>query len=52
MVKLRHPHVTQLIGYVEHGNRTYVLYEIMDSDLQTLINACMKRTLLRLPKLF
>jgi serine/threonine protein kinase len=43
LVKLRHPHVTQLIGCAEHDNKTYVLYEMMDSDLRVLIESRKKK---------
>ncbi|KAG0616548.1 hypothetical protein M758_5G124200 [Ceratodon purpureus] len=46
LVKLRHPHVTQLIGCAEHDNKTYVLYEMMDSDLRSLIDSRMKKMVL------
>ncbi|KAG0615011.1 hypothetical protein M758_5G008200 [Ceratodon purpureus] len=46
LVKLRHPHVTQLIGCAQHDNKTYVLYEMMDSDLRSLIDTRMKKMVL------
>ncbi|KAG0615014.1 hypothetical protein M758_5G008300 [Ceratodon purpureus] len=43
LVKLRHPHVTQLIGCSQDKERTYVLYEKMDSDLRVLISKSRKK---------
>ena len=46
LVKLRHPHVTQLIGCSEDGKNTYVLYEMMDSDLRKFIDDRKKKKIL------
>lgn len=43
LVKLRHPHITQLIGCSENEGKTYVLYEKMDSDLRVLMESRMQK---------
>ena len=34
LIKLTHPHITQLIGFAQDESRTLVLYEKMDADLR------------------
>jgi serine/threonine protein kinase len=43
LVKLRHPHITQLIGRAQDKDKTYVLYEKMDGDLRDLMKARIKK---------
>lgn len=45
LVRLRHPHVTHLLGCSENDDRgeTYVLYEKMDSDLRALMQSRKKK---------
>lgn len=50
LVKLRHPHITQLIGCARQDDKTYVLYEMMDSDLRALMDSRKKKRIV--PKLF
>lgn len=46
LVRLRHPHITQLIGCAQKEEKTYVLYERMDSDLRAFMESKKKRRLL------
>ncbi|KAG0562845.1 hypothetical protein KC19_9G175700 [Ceratodon purpureus] len=46
LAKFRHPHITQLIGCAQYEDRTYVLFELMDTDLRFLIDSRMKKRIL------
>lgn len=46
LVKLRHPHITQLIGCSQDQEKTYVLYEKMDGDLRVCMQNRRKKKLL------
>ncbi|KAG0605665.1 hypothetical protein M758_9G078400 [Ceratodon purpureus] len=46
LAKLRHPHITQLIGRAQHNDETYVLFELMDTNLRTLIDSRMQKFIL------
>lgn len=37
LIKLRHPHIVQLIGFAEASETSYLLMELMDGDLRQLI---------------
>lgn len=38
LVKLRHPHLNQLVGFAKDEHNCYVLMELMDGDLRSLID--------------
>ena len=49
LMKLKHPHITQLIGFAQDKEKTYVLYEKMDGDLRQYMECRRSRSLVRRP---
>jgi serine/threonine protein kinase len=49
LMKLKHPHITQLIGFAKDKEKTYVLYEKMDGDLRQYMECRRSRSMFRRP---
>ena len=49
LMKLKHPHITQLIGFAQDKEKTYVLYEKMDGDLRQYMECRRSKSLFRRP---